>query len=90
MEAMSIEKPISLVEFTEPKPDSSIVAMLEDLLAQAKAGDVQGVACAVCHRDGVSTSRALSGQCNPLSLLGAMRIAESDFIEFYIQLTGED
>jgi hypothetical protein len=90
MEAMSIEKPISLVEFTAPQPDASIVDLLEDLLAQAKAGDVQGVACVVSHRDGISAARALSDQCNPLSLLGAMRIAESEFIEFYIELTSED
>jgi hypothetical protein len=85
-----MKQPISLVEFTAPQPDASIVELLEDLLAQAKAGEVQGVAYVVSHRDGVSAARAISDQCNPLALLGAMRIAESDFIEFYIELTNED
>jgi hypothetical protein len=86
-----MKQPISLVEFTAPKAVDSIVEMLELLLVQARVGDVQGVSCVVCHRDGgVSAVRAVGDGCNPMSMLGAMRIAEADFVDFYIELTHED
>lgn len=61
------------------KPNETLVRVLEEKLAQAKSGEIVGIAGGFMHGDGMSTW-TVAGEIGALSLIGALRVAEDELI----------
>ena len=64
----------------QPEPSEVTIAVLEEMLARAHAGEVIGIAVAAVHHDGLC-SYTVSGRVGGYSLLGALEMAKADLIE---------
>lgn len=74
--------PISIVD---RRPDHDVVALLEQLLARAKAGDIQAIAL-VTEDSGRCTGSAIAGDCNAFQMLGALRMLEHRMMAEKVEL----
>ena len=65
---------MSVINFVGRKPDSEIIAMIEELLHRARAGLVHGIALVEQHGDGVAIQVSQCGNYHYINS-GAARLA---------------
>lgn len=62
------------------EPNAGCVTKLRELLAQAEAGEITGIACAALHGDNTA-SYSIAGLVGPYSLLGATEMAQVELTD---------
>lgn len=61
------------------EPRESVIKELEDLLERARSGEVQGVAYAALHSDGLA-SWGIFGAQGPYSMVGAVEVMKANLL----------
>lgn len=67
------------------EPSPALIARLEDLLEQARSGEVQGIAYAALHADRLA-SFAVAGRVGGYAMMGALTMAQ----DALVRVNGED
>ena len=76
---------MSVEELNIHPPDKDVIAYLEDLLAQAKTGEIQAIAVVIA-KGGYCTANGWSGvEKNCMSLIGEIETMKMDIMRSFVE-----
>lgn len=73
------------MEEIKAKPNQEIIEMLEELIAQAKNGEINALACAGCTNTAETFNCFVVGD-RVMALLGEITVLQRDFIDIHVSL----
>lgn len=90
MAIQQIGNSMKIIKEIKPKPCKELIELLEDLLAFAKSGEIQGLAFAVIGQDRTTLSGWSGGDYSPMMMLAEMSILQRDFMDTKISLKSNE
>jgi len=79
-----------MVHIIKPAPDPEVIEYLEELLGQAKSGELQAFACVKYFNDNVTSNGWCSFDKNPRLIMSEVLIMQNLMADHYVQAEKRD